>query len=804
MLAKNKKTTTLLYIGIILAYAFSFHAPVFMQGKTISSFDFCYFSSPAYKSLKPDSLDRPSNALLMDVALVMQPWDLAMQSEKITFPWLWNPFAGCGAPMLAAAQSAVFYPLKLLAYLLGDDIGFGLLCFLKMSFAGIFMWLYLRNLGLLEMSSLFGAISFMASGFMIVWLQFPIVAVALFLPLVLLACDYLLAAKYRSGFVLLALSFFLGLLGGHPETTLIVFVSALFYLLSRWFLHTGFFTRFSDKTVWIALAVFTGGVGAGFLLAAIQLVPTVEYILNSTKLLQRSAGADHVMAWNSIWTLGWDYSYRELLTYILPDSWGNPSRISNWWNRQSNYNESAGYAGIGVMWLALVSWGGFLKDNRIRVFCLLQVLSLAFILQLTWFNNVVDHIPILKICANKRFLLVFCFSNAVLAALLLDRFQKEKRIFGLWEVIWMLVVTACFAGMAISDYYGRFAPDSHEWINRYGQKQLLHLFSFLLPFLLIAVFTYFGSFKKKLWTAVLISVLAVDLFVTYFQYNPFLEVDLLYPETKAIQFLQSLPADERVLPIDLQTIPNSSVSYGLQEPRIYDALIVNSYGIFLDKIGANKSLWYTIKNPNRRFCSLASVRYLWGDSSWQPDDSDFSLKYADETSRIYENNNALPHAFLAQQWEVVSDVEQAYLKLEAPDFPWQEKIVVETETGENIPANQSPEASFFRKGHISEYHPMRVVVDIPQDENDSSGMLVLNDVYYPGWTASVDGVSTPIYRVNGTFRGVVVGEGARHVLFEYKPFSFVFGTIISLLSLLGFVYFLTLEGWKKEMVLEFE
>lgn len=795
--ARNEKASSLFYIGVILAYAFSFHAPVFLQDKTISSFDFCYFASSAYKSLKPDSLERPSNALLMDVALVMQPWDLAMQSGEISFPWLWNPASGCGAPMLAAAQSAVFDPLKHLGILLEGDNGFGLSCFFKMSLAGIFMWLYLRNLGLLRISSLFGAVSFMASAFMIVWLQFPIATVALFLPLVLLACEYLLVAKYRSGFILLALSFFLGLLGGHPETTLIIFVASLVYLLGRYFLNTGFWVRFTEKTVWISIAVFAGGVGIGFLLAAIQLVPTVEYILNSTKLPQRLASADVAMSWNSVWRLGWEYNYSELLAYIVPDTWGNPSRISNWWNKENNYNGLAGYAGIGVLWLALVAWGGFRQDNRVRVFCLLQMISLAFVLKLNWFYNVVDQIPILNICANKGFLLVFCVSNAALAALLLDRFQKEKRTFGRLEILWMIAVVACFSGMVISDYNGRFAPDSHEWINRYGQMQLLHFFAFLLPFLLIVVFAYFHAVKKKLLVVGLVALLAVDLFITYDQYNPFLDTDLLYPETKAIHFLQSLPEKDRVLPIGLQTIPNSSVASGLLDPRVYDALIVSSYGMFLDRIGANKTLWYVVNNPNRRFCSLASVRYLWGDASWQPEGSDLSLKYADETSSIYENHNALPHAFLAQQWEVVTDIEQAYLKLEAPEFPWRKKIVVETETGENLPGTQLHDASFFQKGHISEYRPMRVVVDIPQNENDSSGMLVLNDVYYPGWIAYVDGVQTPVHRVNGTFRGVVVPDGAHQVIFEYKPFSFFAGAIISLLSCLGLLSFLIHGGLKQ-------
>ena len=797
LLKKKKITATLLCLGIILLYAFSFHSPVFFQDKTISSFDFCYFSSPAYKSLKPDSLKRASNALLMDVALVMQPWDLAMMTDKISYPWLWNPFSGCGAPMLAAAQSAVFYPLKHLSFLLGGISGFGVLCFFKMSFAGIFMWLYLRNLGLLKLSSLFGALSFMASGFMIVWLQFPIVAAALFFPLILLACDYLLATKYRPGFIILTTSVFFSFLGGHPETTLILVVTAGFYLGGRYLLTANLATCLFDKSTWTTLIVFSGAVIVGCIMAAVQIVPTIEYILNSTKLLHRATAASHVLSWDSVWTMGWDYAYRELLSYILPDAWGNPSRIPNWWNRHSNYNESAGYAGIGVIWLALVAWGGIFKDKRVRVFCFLQVISLAFILQFAWFNNVVDNIPVLNLCANKRFLLVFCFSNAVLAALVLDRFQKEKSLFGTWEVIWMFLITACLTGVVFYDYFGRFAPDSHDWIVAYGRKQIVHFLIFLFPFLLIVFGTRFNPLKKRILAIVFVLFLAVDLFITYYKYNPIIDSSLLYPETKAIQFLQSVPKHKRVLPVGLQTIPNTSVAYGIEDPRIYDALIILSYGKFLDNLGANSSLWNTVDKPNMRMSSLASVRYLWGDSSWQPDEPNLVLCYEDSTSRIYENKNALPHAFLSQQWETVPDTDQAFQKLSSPAFSWKKKVVVETSmAGGEIEGSQSDGKSFFSEAHISEYNPMRVVIDLPQEQMDNGGLLVLNDSYYPGWVASVDGVSATVYRVNGTFRGVRVKGDNRQVVFEYKPYSFLAGAILSLLGCLGFIIFLV-NGFKK-------
>ncbi len=52
----------------------------------------------AYRDAKPAGIERPANDLLSDPVLMMQPWDRLMAEGRVPFPWLWNPWAGCGAP----------------------------------------------------------------------------------------------------------------------------------------------------------------------------------------------------------------------------------------------------------------------------------------------------------------------------------------------------------------------------------------------------------------------------------------------------------------------------------------------------------------------------------------------------------------------------------------------------------------------------------------------------------------------------------------------------------------------------------
>jgi hypothetical protein len=74
-------------------------------------------------------------------------------------------------------------------------------------------------------------------------------------------------------------------------------------------------------------------------------------------------------------------------------------------------------------------------------------------------------------------------------------------------------------------------------------------------------------------------------------------------------------------------------------------------------------------------------------------------------------------------------------------------------------------------------------------ESASAGerYLVLADLYYRGWTASVDGQPAPIRVAYGMVRALRLGPGRHHILFDYHPKSFRLGLWITLASLLVLV-----------------
>ena len=66
-------------------------------------------------------------------------------------------------------------------------------------------------------------------------------------------------------------------------------------------------------------------------------------------------------------------------------------------------------------------------------------------------------------------------------------------------------------------------------------------------------------------------------------------------------------------------------------------------------------------------------------------------------------------------------------------------------------------------------------------------LLVVADIYWPGWQATVDGAERPIYRTDYLFRGVVVDAGDHVVRFVYRPWSQRLGTTVTTVTLVALV-----------------
>ncbi|MEW6363064.1 MAG: YfhO family protein [Acidobacteriota bacterium] len=63
-----------------------------------------------------------------------------------------------------------------------------------------------------------------------------------------------------------------------------------------------------------------------------------------------------------------------------------------------------------------------------------------------------------------------------------------------------------------------------------------------------------------------------------------------------------------------------------------------------------------------------------------------------------------------------------------------------------------------------------------------AGLVVVNESYYPGWKATVDGASVPVHRANGLVMAVPVGVGEHRLRLRFQPRSLQVGLAMVLLG----------------------
>jgi hypothetical protein len=81
---------------------------------------------------------------------------------------------------------------------------------------------------------------------------------------------------------------------------------------------------------------------------------------------------------------------------------------------------------------------------------------------------------------------------------------------------------------------------------------------------------------------------------------------------------------------------------------------------------------------------------------------------------------------------------------------------------------------------VSYPDPQHVVLDAVLVQ---PGLVILADVYYPGWHLTIDGERATIYRANRMMRGAAVPSGRHRLVYSFKPPYFAIGGGITLAAL---------------------
>ena len=713
-------------------------------------------------------------------------WYQAWQTLRLGDLPLWNPMLGMGAPLLANYQSALLYPPTWIYFLLAELgglpwIAWGMAPMIAahLAWAGLGMLLLIRRLGLGPLAQSLGGLAFGLSGYLVARAHFlSINASVAWLPWILLA-GYTLVQKPKLKSVLkLSLLLALQWLAGHAQ---ISWYSLIFLLAwtGYWAWRTGKMPLLRRVTALLLIAAILA-----FLLSAIQLLPTAEYLFNS----QRASQVDSQSALTySFWP--WRF-----LTFLSPNFFGSPVSGDYW--GFANFWEDAVYIGLLPFLLALIAIFKLRRNqsaNNLKPF-LIGTVIISFILALgsntAIFPWIFRNIPSFDMFqAPARFSLWGIFALALLAAMTAESWHRPTGR-GLY---WSRLAVAAALSITLTAFFFTFSvPEPFPPIepSLAPATMTLGLIAIVLSVLnLIAPKQ--GDAKIGIWTWAVGLILCADLLWAGWGLNPGIDIDFYreregehgaLKEQLGAGRLYISRADESHLkferffrfdtfgtdesPANLRNalLPNISILDGIPSANNFDPFVPNRYWNWM----------HTLENANQ------SVR------------EDILARMAVSLVESVGNEEALQENFTQVEglprirWypcvHFVSDQNDALGKI-AEGLLGSERIVIE---GPTISEQENCETSAGQPANLKwiSNSPNQLIVST---DSASAGWLLLADTWYPGWKAFTDGEEVPIYPAEGIFRALPVAAGEHQIEISYRPLSFALGAAISGTAWLAFV-----------------
>ncbi|HEX5273239.1 MAG TPA: hypothetical protein VFW33_22235, partial [Gemmataceae bacterium] len=546
-------------------------------------------------------------------------------------------------------------------------------------------------------------------------------------------------------------------LGAQPQLT---FYAGLF--LALWTLGPALEgARLRGLARWAGLGAWSAAWAVG--LFAVQLLPTAEAARESTRAVS-GAIADPL---NTI----------PLSLISLP----GPLLANETWEH---------HGGLGFLWAVAAALAPFLCRGRVRF----QAAVAAALVVLAVAGPLLEGLPVFRLFREPPRMLMF----AALPISLLAGTTTEE-LFAAppaprWRRLALVVIGLLLLGVGLHALALHFRGDALVFRPYWAALAVIIPAALWLP----------GRLSKPgPWRVAWVLALLLDLWALAL---PLVEVrpeSEVYAPTATVDYLAGHAARGRVLDRDAPANPKAptlsdsvkgDTPLGFAQPLLrhveavrglnpFDVRRYTKYMQFIADRDAPVDASGGVVNfevKNRALLDLLGTRYLVQPSAIAPEGGGWEEVARDPAPvafgnvaggmqtlppyTTYENNQALPRAFVVPEAAALPASRSALAVLKETDF--RRTVLLEP------PPPGSARGGDYRSVEIREYRPNRVALELA---GGPGGYLVLTDVWFPGWTCAVDGRPAEVARADYTFRGVAVPDGAREVVFRFEPDSYRLG-----------------------------
>ena len=144
---------------------------------------------------------------------------------------------------------------------------------------------------------------------------------------------------------------------------------------------------------------------------------------------------------------------------------------------------------------------------------------------------------------------------------------------------------------------------------------------------------------------------------------------------------------------------------------------------------------------------------------------------------LVENPTRFARATMFHQYRIEPDRSRMLALLRDPAFDFRAVLLLERNPG--LPA-QTEKDSTDDSVTVTRRTPEELRIDV---KAGSAGMLLVSEVFYPEWQATLDGRPAEIMRADYCLRALPVPAGDHQVIMRFSPRNIIAGGLVSLLTL---------------------